>query len=219
MEKMKIEAYKKADYSDAPSDPFEVMFNPNGYSRKYELEYHNAQGAGSSASPQVYGKIKPQDYTFDYLFDGTGTTADKIDVNELIEKFLEITGKHEGDIHRPKYLKLSWGTLILKCVLKSAEIIFSLFDSTGKPLRARVKATFSENIEETLRVAKERENSPDLTHIRMVNTEDNLPIMVYRIYNDPAYYLQVAQVNKLKTFRRLSVGSSLRFPPVTNEKK
>jgi len=218
MEKMKIEAYKKADYSDTASAPFEVMFNPNGYTRKYELEYHKAQGAGSSASPQIYGKIKPQDYSFDFLFDGTGTATDQIDVNDRIDAFLKLTGKHEGDIHRPKYLKISWGPLMLKCVLKTAEITYSLFESDGRPLRARVKATFSENVEETLRVAKERENSPDLTHIRTVNEEDNLPLMTYQIYEDPGYYMQVAQINKLKTFRPISVGSSLRFPPVIVDK-
>lgn len=217
VKKMLIEAHKKADYSDSPSDSFEVMFNPNGYTQKYELEYEEAQGAGSSASPQVFGKIKPQDYSFEFLFDGTGTATDKADVSERVETFLQITGKHDGEIHRPKYLKLSWGSLIVKCVLKSAEITYSLFHSDGTPLRARLKAVFSENVEETLRVAQERENSPDLTHIRTVKGEDSLHLMSYKIYNDPRYYLQVARANKLKNFRRLRTGSELRFPPVVIE--
>jgi len=215
LKKMLIEEHKKADYSDSASDSFEVMFNPNGYTKKYELEYEEAQGAGSSASPQVFGKIKPQDYSFEFLFDGTGTAADKVDVNEKIETFLQITGKHDGEIHRPKYLKLSWGSLIVKCVLKSAEITYSLFNPDGTPLRGRVKATFSENVEETLRVAQERENSPDLTHIRTV-VENHISLMSYQIYNDPGYYLQLAKANKLKNFRRLSIGSELRFPPIKN---
>jgi hypothetical protein len=215
LKKMLIEAHKKPDYSDGVAASFKVMFNPNGYTKKYELQYHDAQGAGSTSSPQVFGKIKPQDYTFEFLFDGTGTTTDKIDVHEQIELFLQVTGKHDGEIHRPKYLKLSWGALILKCVLKSAEITYSLFHPDGKPLRAKVKATFSENIEETLRVAKEKESSPDLTHIRTVTSIDNLPLMTYSIYNDPSYYLQVARFNNLKSIRHLSEGSEIRFPPVS----
>ena len=138
LKKMVIEAYTQADYSGSAADTFEVMFNPNGYTKKYELEYEDAQGAGSSASPQVFGKIKPQDYNFEFLFDGTGTAADEVDVNERIEAFLTITGKHDGEIHRPKYLKLIWGSLIVKCVLKAVEISYSLFKHSGNPLRARL---------------------------------------------------------------------------------
>ena len=217
LKKMVIEAYTQADYSGSAADTFEVMFNPNGYTKKYELEYEDAQGAGSSASPQVFGKIKPQDYNFEFLFDGTGTAADEVDVNERIEAFLTITGKHDGEIHRPKYLKLIWGSLIVKCVLKAVEISYSLFKHSGNPLRARLKATFTENIEETLRVAQERENSPDLTHIRTVKQGNNLPLMSYDIYNETRHYIEIARKNNLKNFRRLKVGEQLKFLPINNK--
>jgi len=114
------------------------------------------------------------------------------------------------------YLKISWGKLISKCVLKNAEISYSLFNSDGSPLRAKVKATFSENVEDTLRVAEERNNSPDLTHYRTVTQGDNLPLMSNRIYGDASYYIQVARFNNLSNFRKLEVGQRLLFPPIKN---
>lgn len=216
LKKMIIEAHRQADYSDAAVETFTVMFNPTSYTQKYELEYQDEQGAGTSSSPQVFGKIKPQDYTFDLVFDGTGTAADETDVHKEVEFFLKVTGKHDGEIHRPFYLLISWSKLSVKCVLKSAEINYNLFKSNGDPLRAKVKATFSENIEETLRVARERNSSPDLTHVRNVKDKSTLPLMTSRIYGDPSYYFQLARFNNLKHFRNLSTGSELSFPPLKN---
>lgn len=216
LKKMVIEAFKEADYSGSPAKTFTVMFNPNTYSQKYEVEYQDRQGAGDTGSPQVYGKIKPQEYTFEFLFDGTGTAADPVDVREKIDEFLTVTGKHDGDIHRPMYLKLSWGSLLSKCVMKSAEMTYTLFKPDGYPLRAKVKATFAENIDDALRVAEERKNSPDLTHVHTVKRGEHLSLLAHRYYGDESRYFQIARFNGLTNFRALTVGQELRFPPIRN---
>jgi len=138
-------------------------------------------------------------------------------VADEIEHFLVVTGKNNGDIHRPHYLKISWGSLISKCVLKSADISYNLFRPDGKPLRAKVTATFAENIDDTLRVAEEGNNSPDLTHVRTVHQGDTLPLMTYRIYGDSKYYLAVAKANNITNFRELEVGRAIYFPPLNQE--
>lgn len=212
--KMLIEAYTKPDRSGSPADMFTVMFNPNTFTQKYEVEYEDRQGQGDSGSPQIFKKIKPQEYTFDFLFDGTGAVADKVDVKETVDRFLTVSGKHSGDIHRPMYLKLSWGTLLTKGVLKSAEVTYTLFEPGGTPLRAKVKATFSEDIEDKLRVAEERKNSPDLTHVHEVTAGEHLSLLADKFYGDPSRYFQVARFNKLKNYRRLTIGQKLAFPPI-----
>lgn len=216
LKKLTIEAHREPDYSDGAAETFTAMFNPTSYTRKYELEYQEEQGAGTTGSPQVFGKIRPQDYTFELVFDGTGAVADEKDVHKEVEHFLKVTGKHDGEIHRPFYLLLSWSTLTVKCVLKSADITYNLFKSNGDPLRAKVKAVFSENIEETLRVAQERKSSPDLTHVKQVQDQSTLPLMAHKIYRDSAYYFQLAKANKLRHFRNLETGTVLTFPPVKN---
>lgn len=214
LKKLLIEAYTSSTYDEAPVDSFTVMFNPSTYSQKYEVEYQDAQGIGTSGSPQVYGKIKPREYSFEFLIDGTGVSSEKKDVQQEIDKFLSVTGKHDGEIHRPKYLKISWGSLLSKCVLKSADIIFTLFNPDGTPLRAKIAAVFSENIEDTLRAAAERNSSPDLTHYRITIDGDRLPLKAFKLYKDHKYYLQIARFNKLKNFRNLKTGDTLTFPPV-----
>jgi hypothetical protein len=214
LKKMLIEAFLEADYSSSATDSFTVMFNPSTYTQKYEVEYQERQGQGDTGSPQVFGKIKPQEYNFDFLFDGTGTVADKVEVRETVDRFLTVTGKHDGEIHRPKYLKLSWGSLLSKCVLKSAEITYTLFRADGYPLRARVKATFSENVEDALRVAEQRNSSPNLTHVHQVKEGEHLSLLAHHYYGEPGRYLQVAQHNRLRNYRRLEPGQTIVFPPI-----
>ncbi len=216
LKKMKIEAFKEIDYKTSVGE-FIVMFNPASYSQKYEVEYEGSQGQGTTGSTQKFGKIKPQEYSFEFLFDGTGASSDKKDVSEEIDKFLALTGRINSEIHRPLYLQISWGNLISKCVLKSADISYNLFKPDGYPLRAKVNATFAENIDDTLRTAEEGKNSPDLTHYRTVKEGDTLPIMTYQIYGDLSYYHDVAKVNNLNNYRKLEVGTMLMFPPIKQQ--
>ena len=67
---------------------------------------------------------------------------------------------------------------------------------------------------EAQRAAREKKSSPDLTHERVVKEGDNLPLMTYRIYGDPKYYLEVARVNGLTNFRKLTPGQKIVFPPI-----
>jgi hypothetical protein len=212
--RLKIEAYRTADYREPAADSFTVLFNPTTYTQKYEVVYHPRQGAGDTGSPQVFGKIKPQEYTFELLFDGTGTAVERKEVGQELTRFLTVAGRHDSEIHRPLYLKLTWGPLVSKCVLKSADITYTLFKPDGSPLRARVRAVFSENVEDTLRVAEERRSSPDLTHLHIVKAGEHLSLLADRYYGDPSRYLQVAQYNRLTNFRRLEPGRQLVFPPI-----
>ncbi|MBN1209710.1 MAG: hypothetical protein JXB05_32980 [Myxococcaceae bacterium] len=215
LKKLKIEAFRSIELSEGDKvGEFSVLFNPTSYVSKYEIEYGEGQGQGTSGTSQRFGRIKPQDYTFELLFDGTGAASEPREVHTDIDQFLTLTGKHDGEIHRPLYLRLSWGPLIVSCVLKSAEITYSLFKPDGNPLRAKVTAVFSEAIEDTLRAASEGNNSPDMTHERVVHGGDSLPLMVHRIYGSTAHTVDVARFNGLRHLRDLRPGQVLRLPPL-----
>jgi nucleoid-associated protein YgaU len=77
-----------------------------------------------------------------------------------------------------------------------------------------LSATFTSYTEQTLRLLEEKKESPDLTHARKVIAGDTLPLMTYRVYDDSSYYLQIAKVNGLISFRQLATNIDLRFPPL-----
>ena len=215
--KLKLEAFRDIECTKFVRS-FEVMFNPTTYSQKYEVDYESEQGAGTTGNTQKFGSIKPKDYTFEFIIDGTGTSAERVDVSTVLDDFLTTTVKMDGEIHRPLFLKLSWGDLISTCVLKSADISYTLFKPDGKPLRIKINASFSENIPDEQRVAEEGKESPDLTHVRIITEGDYLSLMANSMYDDYLYYYHIAKVNNLDNFRKLNVGTSLKFPPLVNEK-
>ncbi|MES2208304.1 MAG: hypothetical protein V4525_16090 [Pseudomonadota bacterium] len=214
LEKLVILAYTTPDYSGEPIGRFESYVNPNEITLSYEMEYDEAQGAGTTNSRMNFKKQKPGELALAFFIDGTGANGKLIDVQEKIESFQTVTG-YNGDIHRPNYLKVNWGTLQVKrCVLKSASIAYKMFRPNGVPLRAIITANFKDNSDDTTRVAMAQDQSPDLTHMRVIKAGDKLPVLCNEIYGSPHFYLRVAQANSLDDFRNIQPGTQLYFPPL-----
>ena len=216
LEKLTIQAFEKPDYTGSPVSVFEAYVNPSEFTVAYEMEYDSAQGSGTTNSRMEFKKEKPGDLTLAFFIDGTGANGRKENVQDKIAEFQKVTG-YNGNIHRPNYLKVGWGTIEIKrCVLKSASIAYKLFKPDGVPLRAVVTAAFAGNSDDKTRVARAQDKSADLTHVRMVKAGDTLPLMCFGIYGDAGLYLKVAEFNGLDDFRRLEPGTTVHFPPLRN---
>jgi hypothetical protein len=227
LEKMKIYAYNNpvlgndSLVSSADFDnPFVALMNPETYTLETKMEFNFRQGQGTSGSQSRFELKLPEEMSFEFLFDNTGIidgvgSNGTNDIADKIQKFALFLMGHDGETHEPKFFKLAWGTLIFKGRCTALNINYKLFNPDGKPIRAICKVTFKEFKEENLRVAEEDNQSPDLTHYRVVKKGDTLPMMCYKIYGDSRYYIEIARVNKLLNFRKLEFGQELYFPPLT----
>ena len=220
LKKLKVTAYKDDRYSDKVGDgEFDTLLNPEKYTFAYKVEYTEAQGQGTSATAPKFVRTPPEELALDFLFDRTGVIKGKDNssgdgIIADLEKFKRIVFDYSGDEHKPNYLMIGWGTLLFKGTLTEMNLEFKLFGSDGTPLRAMASCKFKGSVEEDLRVARENNNSPDLTHVRIVKEGDTLPLMTHKIYGDSKYYLEVAKANKISNFRRLEVGQKILFPPI-----
>lgn len=214
LEKLVIKAFKDPKYKGTPFAEFRAEVNPSEITLSYEHEYDAAQGAGTTGSRMNFKKIKPGDLSLSLFIDGTGAGGRQVDVQATIEQFQRVTG-YNGIIHRTNYLVVAWGTLRVKrCVLKSASIAYKLFRPNGVPLRAVISATFTDNSDDQTRVAIAQDQSPDLTHVRVMTAGDTLPGLCASIYGDPRFYLAVARANRIDNFRKLAPGTRVYFPPL-----
>jgi len=214
LEKLRIEGYKEPDFTGLVGT-FEAYLNPNEITSSYEIEYDSAEGSGTTGSRMTFKRVKPGDMTLAFFIDGTGADGQPpVDVIERVEQFQQVAS-YNGDIHRTNYLKIAWGTLQVKrCVLKSLSIAYKMFKPSGVPLRAVITAGFADSSDDTTRVALAQDESPDLTHMRLVKAGDNLPSLCYEIYGNPGYYLAVARANRIDQFRQLAPGTKVFFPPL-----
>lgn len=223
LEKMLILAFSDSQKAEVgglndADDSFEALINPETYTLDYKLKFsESGQGQGTSGSQLKYEYTEPEEITIEFLFDNTGIIDGKPrdSVADDLKAFRQVLIEYKGDSHEPRHFKLVWGeNSIFKGRVTEVGITYKLFKSDGTPTRAIARVKFKSSIEEQKRAAKENKSSPDLTHQRQVKAGDTLPMMCYRIYGDPKYYLEVARVNRLDNFRHLEPGSELMFPPL-----
>lgn len=223
LQKLQIIAYKEATFeaSEKLADgEFNVKINPESYALDYKIKYSDDQASGTSGDLPKFDKTEPLNLSFKFIFDSTGalpnTTDDEREngIAAELAQFKKVVFEYVGEKHAPPFLELIWGTLLFRCVLTGMKINYKLFRPDGTPVRAEVDAKFKELVEPNERVAQENDQSPDLTHIRIVKEGNTLPLYCKDIYGDPKYYIEVARVNKLISFRNLQAGQRIEFPPI-----
>lgn len=216
--KMRIVAFSNPERK-TEEGAMDVQVNPETFSQKYEIKYNKDQAQGTSGKLPEFNKIEPQKMEFELLFDRTGVingaTARENGIQDDLDKLRNLVIAYDGDKHKPKYVSVYWGTLKFDGSVETMDINYKLFNSSGAPLRAAVRISFIGIIDDKKRVAQENASSPDLTHVRVVNEGDTLPLLCYQIYGDSKYYVEVAKVNKLQNFRYLTKGTKIKFPPLT----
>lgn len=217
--KMKIQAFNDKKFRKPSSiPPFNIQVNPENYKKRVAINYADMQAPGTSLRANKYTKTQRQELTFDFLLDSTGvlgnSPTDTKNVEARIKLFKNLTLDYNGKTHSPRYLILIWGDLLFKCQLKDIDVEYKMFSSAGEAMRAVIKATFIEFVDEKKRQAIENKSSPDLTHRRTVKEGDTLPLMSERIYGDPKHYIQVARTNRIMNFRNLEPGTEIIFPPI-----
>ncbi len=236
IKKITIGTYEDSSYKNIiKSKAFEALINPTGFSFTRKNEYNTTQEPGTSATDPKYVSASPQSLQLEFLFDGTGVTKansgnklinkikeglgkrnpfSKKAVEDQLAEFYVATGNYNGSIHKPYNVIIIWGEFEFKGVLTEFTIDYKLFNNDGTPLRAIGKATFAGAVSKELAARTVKTSSPDLTHKRIVQDGDTLPLMTERIYGDSKYYLEVAKVNGLVNFRQLKPGSEVYFPPI-----
>lgn len=223
--KLKIKAYRDERFTqEVANGEFNTLLNPEKYLVKYQIEQNQSQAQGTSSAAPRFNKALPEDLDLEFIFDRSGVIKGYEDesgdgIIDDVDNFRKVILDYNGDEHKPNYLVISWGALLFKGSLSQMEITFKLFKPDGTPIRASARARFKGFIEDDLRIARENNNSPDLTHVRIINEGDTLPLMTFRIYGDPKYYLEVAKANKLVNFRKLSPGQQIFFPPIEKVSK
>lgn len=214
LQKLKILSYSDGKFSDENADSFVAMVNPSSIKNSLGISYTDT---ASKESP-TYESVEKEELSFDIILDGTGIIPQPTEnkgksVKDMVETLKKVTHQYDGDTHETPYVKIEWGGFeTFKGRLSSMSIEYSMFKPGGDPLRAKVSLSFT--LYKSLEVASadKSENSPDMTHIIAIKHGDSLPLLCQKIYGSSQYYLQIARINKLSSFRDLEVGTELIFP-------
>jgi hypothetical protein len=227
IEKMRIQAFTDPTCKKPVGESYTFQVNPESYTYNYQIEYVENQPAGTSGTIAGFYRQIPNEWNFDILIDGTGVikSASALDISLLgsvtplkvqdeVNRLKAIVWDFNGDIHRNHFLKITWGERVFTGTLVSMDLNYKLFKMDGSPLRVIARLQLRQWIDPKQRVAEEDASSPDITHERIFGGSDRFALMTDSIYNDQSYYLDVAAANQLISFRKIAIGTKIKFPPL-----
>ncbi len=234
LQKLTVEAFSDPDCEIAATEneKYVALVNPDQIVMDTKITFETSDEKGNESDVQKFVGISSPNLSIKFLFDGTGillasrkSALSNIGekppeiptVIEQLDSFQKVASSYYGEYHEPKYVKIAWGGIIFKGRLEALKVTYTLFKPDGSPLRATGDASFVGAVNPVTAKKKQDNQSPDLTHIRVVKEGDNLPLMCNRIYKNSKLYLEVAKVNGLSNYRNLKAGTKLFFPPINGQ--
>lgn len=185
----------------------EVLFNPE----KYTLEkVANWEEKGKRKTLQFRG-IGRKSFSVDLFFDtyetGKSVRAYTNEIVGLMDPQIEYKGKKV-----PPVCVFSWGGFNFRGILERVTQNYTMFSSSGEPVRAVLNVTFKQF---SLAEEQARGNPPgDPTKVRIVKEGETLNFIASQEYGDPSLWRVIAIKNKdkIKNPRFLEAGMALVIP-------
>ncbi len=187
---------------------FDVMFNPEEYSLNKDNNFASQAipGLSSPILQFVHGNLRTLE--MELFFD---TTDARTDVRSETQKVVDLL-KIDPELHAPPVVRVTWGSLQLRCVLARANQKFVKFLEDGRPTRARVTVSFSEFIDPEREAKEVNRQTADFSKVYTVQRGETLSAIAFRFYENPALWRPIAVANGIDHPRSLVPGQELHVP-------
>ena len=156
-------------------------------------------------------------WNFSFLIDNTGvlprlptgcSTAGS-SIAPSIEALRDACVSIRNATHTKPFVEAIWADLSIQGRVSKISARYEFFDNKGNPLRSFVTI-------EITAIAKENPNlqSPDISRMPTMKDGDNLVKFCEDYYKDKNYYIKIAALNNMSSFRAIEKGKRLEFPPI-----
>ena len=198
------------DYNlQVPPDQFDIKFG-----KVYEAPGKNIEG--DKLVKGTPGK-EVRKWNFSFIIDNTGVlpklpsgcTKPGSSIFNSISRLNSVTVNENEESHTKPFVQAIWGGLKIEGNVTSLSYKYTFFSAKGEPVRAMVSVEISE-------IPKDNPNlrSPDISRMPTVKDGDNLVKFCEDFYKDKNFYLKIAELNNLSSFRVLEKGKRIEFPPI-----
>lgn len=173
-----------------PESSFDVLFNPNEYTVTQQNDF--SEFTNSQVIIHKFSGQKPKTLDMTLYFD---TYEKKVSVKDQVDKILSLLYSYGKE---PTVCKFLWGDFSFTGILKSASQEYSMFLSSGEPVRATVKVQF---IYYNTAKASDKQN----TETAIVLTEQqkkSIQGITYLVSGDPEEWKSTAKANGVDNPRR-----------------
>ncbi len=161
---------------------------------------------------------EPKKWNFTFLIDNSGVlprlpsgcskpgTSIEPSVNAL---FTNCVDKNKNTKNKPFVIGV-WSELYIEGKVSKFSIRYTFFDNNGEPIRAIASLEITGVMKKNPNKAKPQE----ISRIPTIKDGDNVVNFCEEFYKDKNYYLKIADINNLSSFRALDKGKRLEFPPI-----
>lgn len=216
-----IEVYRRKN--ELP-EQIEILYFPTEYSIEKSNSFSEISVPGLESPYLQYVKGNASTITLEVFYDTYEKYDEKghnIDVRKYTNQLSNLMDI-DPDLHAPPYLRFIWGMPSKKepsskepfyCVLERVTTRFTMFNSDGIPVRARLNITLKE-IKLELNVREKSLQSADRTKSYIVKQGDILWCIAAREYGNPCLWRHIADANNICDPKRLKSGTKLVILPL-----
>ena len=187
-----------------------AMFNPEQYTIGKTVNYNrtNLPGLQTPITQFVYGNA--QTLKIDLFFDTYEKNEDVRKHTRKVARLLDI----DRELHAPPVCKFIWGQLEFKAVIDNISQNFTMFLSSGIPVRAKLTVSFTEYRTITEQLKGTLLHSADRTKYYILTEADSLWLLSDKSYADSSHWRLIAAANNIDNPRLLTPGTELIIPPL-----
>ena len=201
-EKAEIIVEKKSGRETIP-----VMFNPNEYT------IGRSSSVTTEKSGLKFGAIQTDDFTVSLFFDTYEKGEDVREKTDAIAELLEATeNKNKGQSYPPLCI-FSWGDFTYRGYVTKVSRKYTMFLSSGVPVRADVSVTFKYHSTDKQR--KKEAGQSGSRKYRVVTEETRLDLLAEETLGDSGLWREIARANNITNpldFPGDLVGTTLIIP-------
>ncbi|MBK4216495.1 hypothetical protein JJJ17_11210 [Paracoccus caeni] len=185
-----------------------VMFNPAEMTVTTNMLYPEVSVPGLSTPLLQFVRGEAKTLEAELFLDrsnsGESLTADLA----KLRKYITI----DSDLHAPPVCSFAWGDTTFTGVMVEFKEKFSMFDSAGKILRARVTVKLKAYAPANLQYTQINQQSPDRTKTRIARHGDRYDLIAAEEYGDPTLWTVLAEANGDDRPRLLVPGAIVEIP-------
>jgi len=202
---------------------FVCQFNPDELSISTKGHFSTQERKGEDSPIIQYLGGQTSTVSLDLFFD----TSSSYEIGESMKKPVRKKAKDvsaytnvlmdlvsiQGKLHRPPKVTFKWGSLILAGYVNDVKISYTMFETGGKPVRAKAGLTLiAPNIVglDTKKVSPPE--SPDRTKCIVMTEDSSLWNIAGQEYGDSAYWREIAKANGIMDPLAVPAGTSLKVP-------
>jgi len=223
---------QRLDRSSAVIDQIPVEFNPTELTFNKSAQHAEISIPGLDAPILQFVRGQSETLALELFFDTTdqGMGNGAVPVTTLTDQFYKLI-KIDRSTHAPPVCRFVWAGRgfpgagmtgshstqnreHFQCVVESVRQRFTLFSPEGVPLRATLSVSLKEFRPLHEQLDQIRFESPDHTHVHVVQRGDTLTAIAARLYDDPAPWRAIAVHNGIDDPLELEPGTILEAPPL-----